>query len=151
MLCAGALSERKKISLGTKPITLRPFHSNGQSHVFAASDRPTVIYSNNRKLLYSNLNENEVYLFILLAYINLARISLEFPDISPYLFQQPQAALLQPQRERGFLSPQKFRVPSPCLSSVSPLFWLLFQLLCWGFARLLWSCCPPDRQTSTCL
>lgn len=28
--------------------------------MFAASDRPTVIYSANRKLLYSNLNENEV-------------------------------------------------------------------------------------------
>ena len=30
------------------------------SHVFAASDRPTVIYSANKKLLFSNLNENEV-------------------------------------------------------------------------------------------
>jgi hypothetical protein len=28
--------------------------------VFAASDRPTIIYSSNRKLLYSNLNENDV-------------------------------------------------------------------------------------------
>jgi len=57
---SGALSERKKICLGTKPITLRSFRSNGQSHVFAASDRPTVIYSANKKLLYSNVNENEV-------------------------------------------------------------------------------------------
>jgi hypothetical protein len=56
----GALSERKKICLGTKPIMLRSFRSNGQSHVFAASDRPTVIYSANKKLLYSNVNENEV-------------------------------------------------------------------------------------------
>lgn len=32
---------------------------SGASHVFAASDRPTIIYSSNRKLLYSNLNENE--------------------------------------------------------------------------------------------
>ena len=30
------------------------------SHVFAASDRPTVIYSANQKLLFSILNENEV-------------------------------------------------------------------------------------------
>ena len=29
-------------------------------NVFAASDRPTIIYSSNKKLLYSNLNENEV-------------------------------------------------------------------------------------------
>lgn len=28
--------------------------------MFAASDRPTIIYSASRKLLYSNLNENEV-------------------------------------------------------------------------------------------
>jgi hypothetical protein len=38
--------------LGTKPILLSPFRSGGQRHVFAASDRPTIIYSNNRKLLY---------------------------------------------------------------------------------------------------
>lgn len=30
------------------------------THVFAASDRPTVIYGSNNKLLFSNLNENEV-------------------------------------------------------------------------------------------
>lgn len=34
--------------------------ARGMSHVFAASDRPTVIYSANNKLLFSNLNENEV-------------------------------------------------------------------------------------------
>jgi hypothetical protein len=28
--------------------------------VFAASDRPTVIYSSNKKLVFSNLNEGEV-------------------------------------------------------------------------------------------
>ncbi len=49
-----------QVSLGTKPILLRTFVSNGASHVFAASDRPTVIYSSNKKLVYSNLNENEV-------------------------------------------------------------------------------------------
>ncbi len=59
-LIAGELSERKKLSLGSKPITLKTFQSNGIDHVFAASDRPTVIYSSNKKLLYSNVNENEV-------------------------------------------------------------------------------------------
>lgn len=59
---AGEVSERKKVSLGSKPITLKTFQSNGVDHVFAASDRPTVIYSSNKKLLYSNVNENEVYL-----------------------------------------------------------------------------------------
>ena len=60
LACAGELSERKRLSLGSKPITLKTFHSNGIAHVFAASDRPTVIYSSNKKLLYSNVNENEV-------------------------------------------------------------------------------------------
>lgn len=56
----GQLSDRKKVSLGTQPITLRTFRSKNATHVFAASDRPTVIYSSNRKLLYSNVNLKEV-------------------------------------------------------------------------------------------
>ncbi|XP_078433681.1 DNA damage-binding protein 1a-like [Wolffia australiana] len=56
----GELSDRKKVSLGTQPITLRTFASKGATHVFAASDRPTVIYSSNKKLLYSNVNLKEV-------------------------------------------------------------------------------------------
>eukprot|EP00891_Asterochloris_glomerata_P001303 jgi/Astpho2/1303/fgenesh1_pm.00024_%23_4_t len=56
----GMLHDRKTLSLGTKPITLRAFRSSGTSHVFAASDRPTVIHSSNMKLLYSNVNEDEV-------------------------------------------------------------------------------------------
>jgi len=36
--------------------------TNITSSVFAASDRPTVVYSSNRKLMFSNLNENEVRL-----------------------------------------------------------------------------------------
>lgn len=59
---SGELSDRKKLSLGSKPVTLKTFQSNGIKHVFAASDRPTVIYSSNNKLLYSNVNENEVNL-----------------------------------------------------------------------------------------
>lgn len=57
---SGQLSDRKKVSLGTQPITLRTFRSKNATHVFAASDRPTVIYSSNRKLLYSNVNLKEV-------------------------------------------------------------------------------------------
>eukprot|EP00741_Cyanophora_paradoxa_P005067 tig00000851_g4909.t1 len=56
----GQLSERKKVSLGTQPILLSTFRSKSTTHVFAASDRPTVIYSSNRKLLYSNVNLKEV-------------------------------------------------------------------------------------------
>ncbi|KAL7131134.1 hypothetical protein ABFS83_13G178500 [Erythranthe nasuta] len=47
----GQLADRKKISLGTQPITLRTFSSKNATHVFAAFDRPTVIYSSNKKLL----------------------------------------------------------------------------------------------------
>ena len=56
----GALTQRKRLSLGTKPITLRPLQANGAKHVFAASDRPTIIHSANSKLVYSNLNEQHV-------------------------------------------------------------------------------------------
>ncbi|KAL2597151.1 hypothetical protein AAZV13_11G144250 [Glycine max] len=56
----GELTDRKKISLGTQPITLRAFSSKNTTHVFAASDRPTVIYSSKKKLLYSNVNLKEV-------------------------------------------------------------------------------------------
>ncbi|CAB4306932.1 unnamed protein product [Prunus armeniaca] len=56
----GELTDRKKVSLGTQPITLRTFSSKSTTHVFAASDRPTVIYSSNKKLLYSNVNLKEV-------------------------------------------------------------------------------------------
>ncbi|XP_031130290.1 DNA damage-binding protein 1-like [Ipomoea triloba] len=57
---SGELADRKKVSLGTQPITLRTFSSKNATHVFAASDRPTVIYSSNKKLLYSNVNLKEV-------------------------------------------------------------------------------------------
>ncbi|KAJ3288595.1 DNA damage-binding protein 1a [Borealophlyctis nickersoniae] len=56
----GVLSDRKKISLGSQPIMLRTFQSGGTTNVFAASDRPTVIYTSNGKLVYSNVNLKEV-------------------------------------------------------------------------------------------
>jgi DNA damage-binding protein 1 len=54
------LRDMKKLSMGTQPISLRPFRSKGELHVFAASDRPTVVYSLNHKLLFSNVNLREV-------------------------------------------------------------------------------------------
>ena len=57
---AGTLKDGKSLSLGTQPITLRTFRSKGTTHVFAGSDRPTVIYGNNGKLIYSNVNLREV-------------------------------------------------------------------------------------------
>lgn len=47
-----------------RPISSSDNGANGEaglsSHVFACSDRPTVIYSSNRKLLYSNVNLKQV-------------------------------------------------------------------------------------------
>uniref|UniRef100_A0A6Q2Y5T6 DNA damage-binding protein 1 n=1 Tax=Esox lucius TaxID=8010 RepID=A0A6Q2Y5T6_ESOLU len=59
-LTTGALSERKKVTLGTQPTVLRTFRSLSTSNVFACSDRPTVIYSSNHKLVFSNVNLKEV-------------------------------------------------------------------------------------------
>lgn len=59
-LPSGALSERKKVTLGTQPTVLRTFRSLSTSNVFACSDRPTVIYSSNHKLVFSNVNLKEV-------------------------------------------------------------------------------------------
>ena len=53
---------------------LRTFRSNGVSYVFAASDRPTVIYSSNKKLLYSNVNENEVLGFPRFPYYGIPEV-----------------------------------------------------------------------------
>lgn len=59
-LLSGKLSEKKKVAIGTQPVMLSTFYSKGAEHVFAATDRPTVIYSNNNKLLYSNVNLKDV-------------------------------------------------------------------------------------------
>lgn len=56
VLFSGSLSERKKVTLGTQPTMLRTFKSLATTNVFACSDRPTVIYSSNHKLVFSNVN-----------------------------------------------------------------------------------------------
>ena len=56
MLSLGSLTERKKVTLGTQPTMLRTFKSLSTTNVFACSDRPTVIYSSNHKLVFSNVN-----------------------------------------------------------------------------------------------
>ncbi|KAJ3232288.1 DNA damage-binding protein 1a [Chytriomyces hyalinus] len=56
-----SLSNRKKFTLGTQPLNLVTFKSNGVDHVFAASDLPAVVYAeNNQKLMCSNLNLKSV-------------------------------------------------------------------------------------------
>ena len=55
-MCAGQLSSSKKVVLGTKPIVLKLFRSAGVTNVFACSNHPTIIYTSNHKLLFSNVN-----------------------------------------------------------------------------------------------
>lgn len=57
---SGALSNNKKVTLGTYETILRPFKSQSTTSIFACSDRPTVIYSSNNKLVFSNVNLKEV-------------------------------------------------------------------------------------------
>lgn len=54
------LGGAKKVALGTQPIGLACFRNNGMVCVFVASDRPAVIYCSGGKLLYANVNINEV-------------------------------------------------------------------------------------------
>ncbi|CAL1299313.1 unnamed protein product [Larinioides sclopetarius] len=56
----GCLAEKKKVTLGTQPTVLKTFRSLATTNVFACSDRPTVIYSSNHKLVFSNVNLKEV-------------------------------------------------------------------------------------------
>lgn len=49
-----------QVTLGTQPTVLRTFKSLSTTNVFACSDRPTVIYSSNHKLVFSNVNLKEV-------------------------------------------------------------------------------------------
>lgn len=54
------LKDQKKVTLGTQPTILKTFRSLSTTNVFACSDRPTVIYSSNHKLVFSNVNLKEV-------------------------------------------------------------------------------------------
>ena len=54
-----ALKKRRKITLGTHPISLNCFINHGALCVFASCDRSSVIYSRNSKLLFSVVNVPE--------------------------------------------------------------------------------------------
>ncbi|KAK1397356.1 DNA damage-binding protein 1a [Heracleum sosnowskyi] len=51
----GRLTDMIKVPLGSQPISLRTFSFKNTTHIFAASDKPAVIYSSNKKLLYSSV------------------------------------------------------------------------------------------------
>ncbi|CAG0918721.1 unnamed protein product [Notodromas monacha] len=56
----GVMANKKRVTLGTQPTILKKFRSGPNVSVFACSDRPTVIYSSNHKLVFSNVNLKEV-------------------------------------------------------------------------------------------
>ncbi|RZF44982.1 hypothetical protein LSTR_LSTR001943 [Laodelphax striatellus] len=56
----GQLTDKKKVTIGTQPTVLKTFKTHYTMNVFACSDQPTVIYSSNQKLLFSNVNLKEV-------------------------------------------------------------------------------------------
>ena len=60
LVWVGYFTEKRKVTLGTQPTVLRTFRSLSTTNVFACSDRPTVIYSSNHKLVFSNVNLKEV-------------------------------------------------------------------------------------------
>lgn len=60
VIFVGYFTEKRKVTLGTQPTVLRTFRSLSTTNVFACSDRPTVIYSSNHKLVFSNVNLKEV-------------------------------------------------------------------------------------------
>ncbi|ESN93168.1 hypothetical protein HELRODRAFT_187538 [Helobdella robusta] len=55
-----SLQCKKKVTIGAQPTTLHLFKSKSTTNIFACSDRPTVIYSSNQKLVFSNVNLKEV-------------------------------------------------------------------------------------------
>lgn len=56
------LQDKRRLSVGTQPAALSMFSSRGANHVFAACDRPTVVYAETggSKLLVSNVNQEQV-------------------------------------------------------------------------------------------
>ncbi|KAJ3405441.1 DNA damage-binding protein 1a [Chytridiales sp. JEL 0842] len=56
-----SLRDRKLLAYGTRSTILVPYTSNQKNFVFAASDRPAIIYSSgSEKILYANVNLKEV-------------------------------------------------------------------------------------------
>ncbi|CCG81616.1 DNA damage-binding protein 1 [Taphrina deformans PYCC 5710] len=53
---AKTLINQKETILGTTPITLHVFKTQGKHNIFAVCDRPTIIHATQSKLAFSNLN-----------------------------------------------------------------------------------------------
>lgn len=55
-----SLTGRRRVVLGTRPISFSNFLSGNQLCIFASSNRPTVVYVKNSQLLFSMVNVDEV-------------------------------------------------------------------------------------------
>jgi len=53
------LTDKRLCTLGTLPVTFSRFCNSGEMCVLAACDRPTIIYSRNKKILFSVLNTSK--------------------------------------------------------------------------------------------
>ena len=78
------MSEQKKVTLGTKPTIIQRFNNGASKNIFACSDRPTVIYSSNHKLVFSNVNLKVYEHF----WFSIKKKNLF--DLSPYCIQSVQ-------------------------------------------------------------
>lgn len=56
----GALSGGKRVGLAHQPVALARFQSGGSEHVFAACDRPTVVYSQHGGLQFASVNSGSL-------------------------------------------------------------------------------------------
>ncbi|KAF1757786.1 hypothetical protein GCK72_014242 [Caenorhabditis remanei] len=52
----GTHGEAKKSSVGTRPPTLYRVRNKNRQHLFVCSDRPVIIFSSSKKLVFSNVN-----------------------------------------------------------------------------------------------
>lgn len=60
VLAKYALTGRRRVVLGTRPISFASFQSGDKLCIFASSNRPTIIYVKNSQLLFSMVNADEV-------------------------------------------------------------------------------------------
>lgn len=53
---SGTHGEAKKSSVGTRPPSLHRVRNKNRQHLFVCSDRPVIIFSSSKKLVFSNVN-----------------------------------------------------------------------------------------------
>jgi DNA damage-binding protein 1 len=54
------LSNKRRIVIGTRPISFHSFMNNQHQCIFVSCDRSTIIYNHNDQLIYSTVNYNDI-------------------------------------------------------------------------------------------